>query len=114
MYFNKCFGAYQMADEARSKLQDAVQFKARPATVIYKKPFEPKNYDRPLPDITAVVLNTERRANKREECDEMITSKHAEVENLRRLVCINNLKQADGIMISKMRMCCVCYMCSEG
>jgi hypothetical protein len=81
-----------MENEARSKLQDAAWFKARLATVIYKKPFEPKNYERPLPDTRAVVLNTVRTADEREEFDEMISSKHAEVEKLKRLVCIHNLK----------------------
>lgn len=78
-----------MEDEAR-KLQEAAQFKARPADVIHKKPFEPKKSERPLTDITIVELNTERRAKEREEFDSLLKSEHAKLEKLRRLVCINN------------------------
>ena len=78
-----------MEDEAR-KLQEAAQFKARPADVIHKKPFEPKKSERPLTDITTVELNTERRAKEREEFDTLLKAEHAKLEELRRLVCINN------------------------
>ena len=78
-----------MEGEAR-KLQEAAQFKARPADVIHKKPFEPKKSERPLTDITTVELNTERRAKEREEFDAMIKEEHAKVEEFRRMVCINN------------------------
>ena len=62
------------------------QFKARPATVILKKPFEPKKADRPLTDITAVELNTEKRAKEREEFDLKVKLEQAELDELRRLV----------------------------
>ena len=78
-----------MEDEAR-KLQEAVQFRARPADVIHKKPFEPKKSERPLTDITTVKLNTERRAKEREEFDTMLKAEHAKLEELIRQVCINN------------------------
>jgi hypothetical protein len=89
VFFNKCFGACQLEDEAR-KLQEAAQFKARPADVIRKKPNETKKSERPLTDITTVKLNTERRAKEREEFDTMVKTEHAKLAELRRLVCINN------------------------
>jgi hypothetical protein len=89
MYFNKCSGACQMNEEAR-KRQTGAQFKARPADVIHKKPFEPKKSERPLTDITIVELNTERRAKERHEFDEMVKAEHEKMEELRRLVCISN------------------------
>jgi hypothetical protein len=79
-----------MEEEAR-KLQQAAQFKARPAVVLHKKPFEPKKSSHPFTDITAIELNTERRAKEREEFDTKIKLEQAELEELRRLVCINNL-----------------------
>lgn len=78
-----------MEDEAR-KLQEAAQFKARPADIIHKKPFEPKKSERPLTDITTVQLNTERRAKEREEFETMVKAEHAKLEELRQQVCINN------------------------
>jgi hypothetical protein len=78
-----------LEDEAR-KMQEAAQFRARPADVIHKKPFEPKKSERPLTDITMVELNTERRAKERDEFDAMIKAEQAKLEELRRLVCINN------------------------
>jgi len=40
-------------------MQEAAQFKARPANVIHKKPSEPKKSEHPLTDKTTVELNTE-------------------------------------------------------
>jgi len=75
-----------LEDEAR-KLQEAAQFKARPADVIiHKKPFEPKKSECPVTDTKIVELNTEQRAERRE----MIKAIDAKLEKLRRLVCINN------------------------
>jgi 3-deoxy-D-arabino-heptulosonate 7-phosphate (DAHP) synthase len=88
-FFNKCFGACQLEDEAR-KLQEAGQFKARPADVIHKKPFKPKKSQRPLTDITTEDLNTERRAKERKEFNTMIKAENAKLEELRKLVCIYN------------------------
>ncbi|PNF25470.1 hypothetical protein B7P43_G06000 [Cryptotermes secundus] len=74
----------KMEEEAR-KLQQAAQFKARPAIVLHKKPFEPKKSNNPFTDITAIELNTERRAKEREEFDTKIKLEQAELEELRRL-----------------------------
>jgi hypothetical protein len=78
-----------MEDEAK-KLQQAAQFKARPADVIHKKPFVPRKSERPLTDVTSVELNTQRRAKKREAFDAKIKSEQEKIEELRRLVCIND------------------------
>jgi hypothetical protein len=76
-----------MEEDAR-KLQQAAQFKARPAVVIHQKPFEPRKSCRPLTDITEIELNTERRAKEREEFDARLKLDQAELEQLRQLVCI--------------------------
>jgi hypothetical protein len=47
MYVNKFFGACEMEDETRSKLQETAQFKAQSANVIHKKPFETKKSECP-------------------------------------------------------------------
>jgi targeting protein for Xklp2 len=80
-----------MEEEAR-KLQQASQFKARPAVVIHKKAFEPKKSNRPLTDITEIELNTEKRAKERKEFDTKIKLEQMELEQLRQLVCIYNVK----------------------
>jgi hypothetical protein len=74
----------KMEEEAR-KLQQAAQFKARPAIVLHKKPFEPKKSSHPFTDITTIELNTERRAKEREEFDAKIKQEQAELEELWRL-----------------------------
>jgi targeting protein for Xklp2 len=77
-----------MEEEAK-KLQQAAQFKAQPAVVIHKKPFEPRKSSRPLTDITEIELNTERRAKEREEFDTRLKLEQAELEELRQLVRIH-------------------------
>lgn len=42
-------------------------FKARPASVLHARPFEPKKPDRPLIEISDFQLNTDRRAKEREQ-----------------------------------------------
>lgn len=66
MYVNKFFGAYEMEDEIRSKLQETARFKTRFAIAIHKKPFEPQKSEHPIIYITAVVLNIKRTAKERE------------------------------------------------
>lgn len=55
---------FQKSDETEQK-----QFKAKPATVLYKKPFEPKKEDRLLTEISEFKLNTDQRAKEREDFD---------------------------------------------
>ncbi|KAK9722143.1 Targeting protein for Xklp2 (TPX2) domain [Popillia japonica] len=50
-------------------------FKAKPPTVLYKKPFEPAKPDRSLIEVTEFYLNSERRAKDREEYDKRILEK---------------------------------------
>jgi targeting protein for Xklp2 len=68
-------------DEAR-KMQEAAQFRARPADAIHKKPFEPKESERP-PTATTAELNTERTAKERAEFDAMMKAEQAKLEELR-------------------------------
>ncbi|PSN57200.1 Glycine--tRNA ligase [Blattella germanica] len=71
-------------EEEEKQLQQMAQFKARPATVILKKPFELKKSDRPLTDITAVELNTEKRAKEREEFEMKLKLEQAERDGKKR------------------------------
>jgi targeting protein for Xklp2 len=74
----------KMEEEAR-KLQQAAQFKAQSPVVIHKKPFQPKKSSRPVTDITAIEINTERRAKEREEFDTKVNLKQAILEESKRL-----------------------------
>jgi hypothetical protein len=100
-----------MEEEAR-KLQEAAQFKARPAVVLHKKPFEPKKSSYPLIDITAVELNTERRAKEREEFDTRIKLEQAKLEELRQLVCINNLIKQNYTVKVHLHLSAICLVSS--
>jgi len=51
---------------------------------VIHKPFEPKKSEHPLTDRTTVELNTERGAKEREEYDDKIKAKHADLEELKR------------------------------
>lgn len=55
-------------------------FKARPPTVLYVKPFEPKLHDRPLIEITEFHLNTDKRAQERKAFEEDLKKKQERVE----------------------------------
>jgi hypothetical protein len=101
-----------MEEETR-KLQQAAQFKAQPATVIHKKPFEPKKSDCPLTDITAVELNTERRAKEREEFNAKIRLEQAELEELRRMVCVNILCAAFKLLLRSVMLISVIIFSSH-
>ncbi|KAJ8969437.1 hypothetical protein NQ317_008628, partial [Molorchus minor] len=55
------------------------QFKARPPTVLYKKPFEPKKDENHLIEITEFQLNTEMRAKEREEFEQLKKEKEERI-----------------------------------
>lgn len=63
-------------------------FKARPATVLYTKPFEPKLETKPLTEITEFHLNTDRRAKEREAFDEDLKKREERIEQLKKEVSI--------------------------
>lgn len=71
--FNKAIIILQKSDENIS-----TQFKARPATVLYKKPFEPKIEKRFIEAID-FELNTERWAKKRMELDQLRKEKEEKI-----------------------------------
>ncbi|CAH1101969.1 unnamed protein product [Psylliodes chrysocephalus] len=76
--------AFSMA--TKNKADDTVNttiFKAKPPTVLYKKPFEPKREDRPLLEIEHFVLNTDVRFREREHFDQMIKFKEKQLLRLR-------------------------------
>ncbi|KAJ8959286.1 hypothetical protein NQ318_021971 [Aromia moschata] len=58
------------------------QFKARPATVLYKKPFEPKK-ERHLIEISEFQLNTELRAKEREEFEQFKKEKEERIAQVK-------------------------------
>lgn len=68
--------------------QHAPQFKARPPTVLYKKPFEPKPEAKPLTEITEFNLNTDKRAKERELFEEDLRKKQERLEQLRKEVTV--------------------------
>lgn len=63
-------------------------FKARPPTVLYKKPFEPKTESKPLTEITEFHLNTDKRAKKRESFEEYLKRKEERKEQIKKEVSI--------------------------
>ncbi|XP_075216366.1 targeting protein for Xklp2-like isoform X2 [Lycorma delicatula] len=73
----------QERNKTKHEVQKQPIFKARPATVLQKPPFEPKKGEYPLTDITGFHLNTEERAKRREEFNLLIKQKEAELESLR-------------------------------
>ncbi|XP_022197537.2 targeting protein for Xklp2 homolog [Nilaparvata lugens] len=58
-------------------------FRAKPAVVLKKAPFEPKKGDSALTDVTAIHLNTEERAKKREEFNCKIKEREATIEQIK-------------------------------
>ncbi|KRT79963.1 hypothetical protein AMK59_8745, partial [Oryctes borbonicus] len=77
-------------------------FKAKPPTVLYQKPFEPKKPERSL-EITEICLNTERRAKDREEYDKKVQEKLdcLAIEKLRREREQRRLEQEEIAMVRK-------------
>lgn len=63
-------------------------FKARPATVLYKKPFEPKLGPKPLTEITEFQLNTDKRAKEREAFEEDMKKREERIEQFKKQVSI--------------------------
>lgn len=61
-------------------------FKAKPPTVLYQKPFEPKKPERPLVEVPEFSLNTQRRAKDREEYEKKMQERRDRIamEKLRR------------------------------
>ncbi|XP_050500014.1 targeting protein for Xklp2 homolog [Diabrotica virgifera virgifera] len=51
------------------------QFKAKPPTVLYKKPFEPKRSDKPMIEMAEFNLHTDVRAKEREHFEHYIKDK---------------------------------------
>lgn len=64
-------------------------FKARPATVLHMKPFEPKREEKPLTEITEFQLNTDRRAKERERFEQDLKKKQDLIEQLKKEVGFN-------------------------
>lgn len=61
------------------------KFKARPASVVHKKPFVPKKPDHQL-TICEFSLSTEKRAKEREEFDKLVKERENEIEKMKQLV----------------------------
>lgn len=54
-------------------------FKAKPPTVLHKKPFEPKREEKPLTEIDDFQLNTDLRAKEREYFQQQLKEKEERV-----------------------------------
>lgn len=63
----------------------SVEFKARPATVLYKKPFEPKREEKPLTEISEFQLNTDARAREREYFEQQLKDKEERLARAKQL-----------------------------
>lgn len=61
-------------------------FKARPAKVLYSKPFEPKYDTRPLTEITEFHLNADKRVKERAAYEEELRKKQENIEKLKKEV----------------------------
>lgn len=61
------------------------QFKARPSTVVHKKPFVPKKVEHPI-IVENFLLSTEQRAKEREEFDKKLKEKESQLELMKKEV----------------------------
>lgn len=92
----------RLQERKKNKIEDdknAHQFKAQPAVVLHKPPFEPKKAEWPLTDVTGFRLNTEERAKKREEFNILIKKKEAELE----LIRLQRKKEEEEILEEEIR-----------
>ena len=62
----------------------AAEFKATEATVLEKAPFVPKPSDKPLSEISNIVLHSDRRAEEREAFDLKVKQKEVDMEGAKR------------------------------
>ncbi|GJQ76930.1 hypothetical protein Trydic_g15128 [Trypoxylus dichotomus] len=78
-------------------------FKAKPPTVLYQKPFQPKKPERPLVEVTEFCLNTERRAKNRQEYDKRVQEKldRLAIQKLRREEEQKRLEQEEAAALRK-------------
>ena len=72
--------------EALKRQQEAAQFKARPADVLRKEPFQPKPSEKPLSEISNFELHSDRRAEEREAYEMHKKQREAELEGMKRQV----------------------------
>lgn len=81
--------AQQVQRELDEQKKKCSSFRARPANVLYQEPFKPEKPTKPLTDISDFQLNTERRAECREEFEkrrhDMEMARLEEMERKRRL-----------------------------
>ncbi|XP_065334051.1 targeting protein for Xklp2 homolog [Cloeon dipterum] len=80
---------YEKLAEEQQKLQEAAQFKAKPAIVTQIDPFHPLLPHRIITDVApvaALTLNTEKRAVERAKFDEIIRAHDRDKEEHRRLL----------------------------
>ena len=70
----------QANERTKSEESLTAQFKARPPMVLYKKSFGTKRDERHLIEITEFQLNTEMKARKREEFDNLKEKRRKELE----------------------------------
>ena len=83
--FESSLSVVQLEDEVKMA-KHALEFRARDASVLYKRPFLPHPSHKPLTNPENVVLSTEVRSSQRAVFDERLQeeAQHREEENLRR------------------------------
>ena len=74
------------ADRQRAEMDErlARSFKAQEATVLVKSPFVPKKSNKPLTEISNFELESDRRAEKREEFDQHVHEKLMQMEQAKK------------------------------
>ncbi|KAG5864797.1 hypothetical protein JTB14_028062 [Gonioctena quinquepunctata] len=70
-----------------------IQFKARPASVLNKKPFEPKKTEKPLIEISEFTLNTDIRSKEREAFEKQKKEKDERLEQYKQMEEVLRLQQ---------------------
>lgn len=75
-----------MEKQFHQEKQDAANFKAKDASIVYAKPFAPEKSTKPLTHVENVVLRSELRSSQRAkyEADKQERTNFLEVENLQR------------------------------
>ncbi len=79
----------QVEEELRQQRKNA-EFHARPAEVLEKAPFVPKQSEKPLSEMTNVELHSDRRAADREAYERHKKLREADMEAMKRQVSCDN------------------------
>lgn len=76
----------ETVEAEEQKRREAAKFKARPAIVLHKEPFQPHPSDKPLSDIMNFELHSDRRAVEREAYERQKKQREADLDAMKRQV----------------------------